>query len=54
MKLLPLIAAVDIHDVIRWFDRTAGVIAAAIILYVLIEVALAVPDIIKTIKMHWM
>jgi hypothetical protein len=52
--MLNLVAAIDGHDIIRWFDRTAGVIAALIILYVLVEVVMAIPDIIRTIKLHFM
>jgi hypothetical protein len=54
MNLLLLAADTRVHPVIHGFDMVSGVIIAIVLLVILIELILMIPDFIRTIKIHLM
>jgi hypothetical protein len=49
-----LAVARDMHETVTWFDYVGGVLLALVILAILIEAILMIPDFIRTVKIHMM
>ncbi|HEY4328369.1 MAG TPA: hypothetical protein VGN88_01435 [Phycisphaerae bacterium] len=54
MNLSLLVADIQAHPAVHWFDMVSGVIVAVIVLIILIELILMIPDFIRTVKIHMM
>jgi hypothetical protein len=54
MRMLTLAASPEMHRFVRGFEDVAGVIGVIVVLVVMIEAISMIPDLIRTIRMHWM
>ncbi len=54
MNIYPLAVAGEVHEAVRWYDMVAGGLLAVVILWILIEMILMIPDFIRTVKIHMM
>jgi hypothetical protein len=54
MSMLKLVGTTDLHQLVDGFDIVAGVIGLIVLLWIVVEMILMVPDLIRTIKIHKM
>jgi len=54
MNMLTLAASPEMNQLVNDFEDIAAIIGALIVLVILIEAVTMIPDLIRTIRIHWM